>query len=61
MKTLQLLACLALMGVYQANAQTSNKKAKTYAEISVKEGGKWEGRRIHRWYIQKCSKIKTSS
>lgn len=58
MKTLQLLACLALMGVYQANAQTLNKKAKTYAEISVKEGGKWEGRKYIGGTFKNVQKLK---
>ncbi|WP_300977302.1 DUF4861 family protein, partial [Flavobacterium sp.] len=58
MKTLQLLACLALIGIYQVNAQTSNKKAKTYAEISVKEGGKWEGRKYIGGTFKNVQKLK---
>jgi Domain of unknown function (DUF4861) len=58
MRTLQLLACLALIGTCQAHAQTSNKKAKTYAEISVKEGGKWEGRKYIGGTFKNVQKLK---
>ncbi|RYJ52293.1 DUF4861 domain-containing protein [Flavobacterium petrolei] len=44
MKTVKIIACLTLLGVLNSQAQKKN-DAKTYAEISVKEGGKWEGRK----------------
>jgi hypothetical protein len=48
MKTVYTITALLLAGFTSANAQnkiTVPAKAKTYAEISLKEGGKWEGRK----------------
>jgi hypothetical protein len=36
---------LSLVSCKAQNNETANKTSKTYAEISVKEGGKWEGRK----------------
>ncbi len=46
MKTIQIVATLLVLGFNTCLAQTnksSSKDSKTYAEISMKEGGKWEG------------------
>lgn len=47
MKTLKIIAALLLVPYSGVHSQETSKKkqAKTYAEISVKEGGKWEGRK----------------
>ena len=48
MKIIIITASLALLSLVSCQAQknkTTTKTSKTYAEISVKEGGKWEGRK----------------
>jgi len=48
MKTIIITASLILLSLVSCQAQknkTTTKTSKTYAEISVKEGGKWEGRK----------------
>ena len=48
MKTTKIIAALLLLSLASCQAQnnkTTSKNSKTYAEISVKEGGKWEGRK----------------
>ena len=48
MKTLKLTATIILLGLGYCQAQekqSASINSKTYAEISVKEGGKWEGRK----------------
>ncbi|MCR5862088.1 DUF4861 domain-containing protein [Flavobacterium sp. J372] len=47
MKTLKIIAALLLVSYNGVHSQETSKKkqAKTYAEISVKEDGKWEGRK----------------
>ncbi|WP_418262158.1 DUF4861 family protein [Flavobacterium faecale] len=47
MKTILSLSVLVVLGLSSCKTQNKNEisKAKTYAEISVKEGGKWEGRK----------------
>lgn len=45
MKKLNYLGSLFCLCCLSIHAQVPNKKAKTYAEISIKEGGKWEDRK----------------
>jgi hypothetical protein len=48
MKTAQITAAIFLLSLASCQTQknrTPNSNSKTYAEISVKEGGKWEGRK----------------
>jgi hypothetical protein len=48
MKALKIVTALLLLSLTSCQAQnnkTTSKNPKTYAEISVKEGGKWEGRK----------------
>ena len=57
MKTVKIIACLTLLGVLNSQAQKKN-DAKTYAEISVKEGGKWEGRKYIGGTFKNVEKLK---
>ena len=46
MKTLKIVAALLVIGLSSCHAQNNKTKSyKTYAEVSVKEGGKLEGRK----------------
>ena len=48
MKTAQITAAIFLLSLASCQTQkniTPTENSKTYAEISVKEGGKWEGRK----------------
>jgi hypothetical protein len=48
MKTVKIIAALLLVGLTSCQAQNNkhtNTNSGAYAEISVKEGGKWEGRK----------------
>ena len=48
MKTIKIATALLVLGLASCQAQnnkTTPLNSKTYAEISVKEGGKWEGRK----------------
>jgi hypothetical protein len=47
MKIIKSIAAIALVSLFSCKAQEKQvaAKAKTYAEISVKEGGKWQGRK----------------
>ena len=57
MKTVKIIACFTLLGVLNSQAQKKN-DAKTYAEISVKEGGKWEGRKYIGGTFKNVEKLK---
>lgn len=57
MKTVKIIACFTLLGVLNSQAQKKN-DAKTYAEISVKEGGKWEGRKYIGGTFKNVGKLK---
>lgn len=57
MKTVKIIACFTLLGVLNSQGQKKN-DAKTYAEISVKEGGKWEGRKYIGGTFKNVEKLK---
>ena len=57
MKRVKIIACFTLLGVLNSQAQKKN-DAKTYAEISVKEGGKWEGRKYIGGTFKNVEKLK---
>lgn len=57
MKTVKIIACFTLLGVLNSQAQKKN-DSKTYAEISVKEGGKWEGRKYIGGTFKNVEKLK---
>jgi hypothetical protein len=57
MKTVKIIACFTLFGVLNSQAQKKN-DAKTYAEISEKEGGKWEGRKYIGGTFKNVEKLK---
>ena len=57
MKTVKIIACFTLLGVLNSQAQKKN-DTKTYAEISVKEGGKWEGRKYIGGTFKNVEKLK---
>jgi hypothetical protein len=57
MKTVKIIACFTLLGVLNSQAQKKN-DAKTYAEISEKEGGKWEGRKYIGGTFKNVEKLK---
>lgn len=57
MKIVKIIACFTLLGVLNSQAQKKN-DAKTYAEISVKEGGKWEGRKYIGGTFKNVEKLK---
>lgn len=57
MKTVKIITCFTLLGVLNSQAQKKN-DAKTYAEISVKEGGKWEGRKYIGGTFKNVEKLK---
>ena len=57
MKTVKIIACFTLLGVLNIQAQKKN-DSKTYAEISVKEGGKWEGRKYIGGTFKNVEKLK---
>lgn len=57
MKTVKIIACFTLLGVLNSQAQKKN-DAKTHAEISVKEGGKWEGRKYIGGTFKNVEKLK---
>lgn len=57
MKRVKIIACFTLLGVLNSQAQKKN-DAKTYAEISIKEGGKWEGRKYIGGTFKNVEKLK---
>ncbi|MFV8359970.1 DUF4861 family protein [Flavobacterium sp. LS1P3] len=57
MKTVKIIACFTLLGVLNGQAQKKS-DIKTYAEISVKEGGKWEGRKYIGGTFKNVEKLK---
>lgn len=60
MKTIKIITALLLISYTGVQAQQKNKKkqAKTYAEISVKEGGKWVGRKYEGGTFKNVSSLK---
>jgi len=60
MKNLKTVALFSLFGLLQSYAQSNTKteSSKTYAEISVKEGGKWEGRKYIGGQFKNVTRLK---
>lgn len=61
MKTVYTIAALLIAGFTAVNAQIKTNvpaNAKTYAEISLKEGGKWEGRKYVGGVFKNVQKLK---
>lgn len=60
MKTIKIVAALFLIGQFSGKAQEkqASTTSKAYAEISVKEGGKWEGRKYKGGTFKNVEKLK---
>lgn len=62
MKTIKIITALLLIGFTAANAQTvTPTTAKTYAEISVKNDGKWDNRKYIGGTFKNVDKLKLAS
>ncbi|WP_158729875.1 MULTISPECIES: DUF4861 family protein [unclassified Flavobacterium] len=58
MKNLKIIAGVFLLSSLATLAQKTHNSRKTYAEISVKEGGKWEGRKYIGGTFKNVQKLK---
>jgi hypothetical protein len=58
MKNIKLILGVFLLSSLSTLAQNPHKNRKTYAEISVKEGGKWEGRKYIGGTFKNVQKLK---
>jgi hypothetical protein len=58
MKNLKIMTSVLLLSSLLAVAQSPQVNRKTYAEISVKEGGKWEGRKYIGGTFKNVEKLK---
>lgn len=62
MKTVIILAAVMIFGITNAQSvlKYDSKTAKSYAEVSVKEGGKWEGRKYIGGEFKNVSQLKVA-
>ena len=60
MKTLRIVAAILLVSQFTANAQDKKTKTKdqTYAELSIKEGGKWVGQKYEGGTFKNVTSLK---
>ncbi|MGV3459796.1 MAG: DUF4861 family protein [Flavobacterium sp.] len=58
MKTIKIIVALLVISYTGMHAQDKNKMAKTYAEISVKQGGKWVGRKYEGGTFENVTSLK---
>ncbi|WNM17756.1 DUF4861 family protein [Flavobacterium capsici] len=60
MKTLKIVLALLIVSQFSVNAQEKkkSKKNQTYAELSIKEGGKWNGRKYEGGTFKNVTSLK---